>query len=732
MSDEKNIQVGPYTGQIAADYRDPEIISQFEKMPDLLAGPSISLLSTGRNAICKVTLSLRGNPLVLVIKRFGRENLLKNLVDRKRGSKARRTWLAARRLKERGVGTPTPVGFLEKWEGSCLLESYYISEFVPEVVSFKHELIRLFKEDPNCTRFMDLLKTVARAVAGMHREGLVHNDLGNQNILLRRSGEGWGEIFFLDLNRARISENPSMRQRARDLSRIKLPSDLLRVFIEMYFDPGKPPEDFRRWERIFRRLYGWHRWSGRYRHPVRAWRNREAEKLDAKYPSEKDMWIWDPKSAQAISVMRPRDRAKYHSVWHHARIAVSAVAGFGPAYAEYLKLLGQCYVRRVEMRGRVGISIGADTVDTDREIDLLDEFASAPTLIRFYSHENEKNWSQALHVADRVEKRGHRFAIALVQDRASALDPGKWRAFVSHVIGEAGKRAEWVEIGHAINRVKWGIWQFPEYRRMFDVALETAGSGGNIRFTGPAVIDFEYPFLMAALDSLPPQVRLQALSHHLYVDRRGAPESRQGGFSTLEKCAMLRAIGRTSGKCEDRVIISEVNWPLRGTGVYSPVTSPYESPGLRFNDPSVTEDEYADYMIRYLLITLCSGMIERVYWWRLVARGFGLVDDTDRKHWRKRPAFRALKYFLDVLGDAAFVEKQTMGNGVQMFVFGRKDGTLVHVGYSAKGSCYVSLPFKADRMTDSTGSPVELSSRESGDTPAVVMTGRPVFLFRRT
>ena len=44
-------------------------------------------------------------------------------------------------------------------------------------------------------------------------------------------------------------------------------------------------------------------------------------------------------------------------------------------------------------------------------------------------------------------------------------------------------------------------------------------------------------------------------------------------------------------------------------------------------------------MIRYLLIALCSGMVERVYWRRLVARGFGLIDDVEPGTWRPRPAF---------------------------------------------------------------------------------------------
>ena len=62
-------------------------------------------------------------------------------------------------------------------------------------------------------------------------------------------------------------------------------------------------------------------------------------------------------------------------------------------------------------------------------------------------------------------------------------------------------------------------------------------------------------------------------------------------------------------------------------------------------------------MIRYLAIVLCSGFVERVYWWRLVAHGFGLVDERAKDGWRKRIAFYMLRTFLQELGQATFVEK---------------------------------------------------------------------------
>ena len=62
-------------------------------------------------------------------------------------------------------------------------------------------------------------------------------------------------------------------------------------------------------------------------------------------------------------------------------------------------------------------------------------------------------------------------------------------------------------------------------------------------------------------------------------------------------------------------------------------------------------------MARYLLLALAAGHVQRVYWWRLAARGFGLIDDTDPAAWRPRPAFFALQELLRQLAGAAFTEK---------------------------------------------------------------------------
>ena len=719
------MNIGPYTGFLPVSYCRPDLLSALADLPALLRQPDNVVVSATRNRNVKVCVPCGGRPLDLMVKAFARQSGLKDWADRRRGSKARRTWETAIALRERGVGTPPPVGFLERWTAGRLAEGYFLAEYAAGVTSFKDELIRLFWRDPECEKFMTLIQTVAEAIRRMHDAGVQHNDLGNQNILLRRTADAaWGDVQFIDLNRAVVRESLAPRQRARDISRIHLPSDFLRVFKDMYFAGAAPPGAFQRWERFHRRAYALHCATRALRHPARTRRRRRAEQGQPNYLEGRDLWVWDERSGQAVSTLRSRERGRYRSRRDYARMAGAVLRGGLPVWREYSALLAQCYASPVDMRDRVCVAINPQPATLARELSLLRGLGRVPALVRFCHHESAERRSFLAGVVRDLRAAGHSVSAALVQDRRAVREPARWREFAREVLERIGADVQWVEVGHAVNRVKWGVWSLDEHRRLLEAAAEVAGRHPGVRFTGPAVIDFEYPYLMAAVRQVPEPLRFWALSHHLYVDRRGAPERRQGRFSALEKFALARAIARGSPGCEGRLIVSEVNWPLRGTGVYSPVGAPYVSPGPRFNDPSVSEDDYADYMIRYLLIALCSGMVEQVCWWRLVARGYGLVDDSQAANWRERPAYGMLKQFLDMMGDARFVRHAAGESGVRFFHFDSPRHGGVCLAYTPDGERTVDVPFDFLKASDAMGQMLD-----AGSGRPMTFTGRPIYLF---
>jgi len=162
----------------------------------------------------------------------------------------------------------------------------------------------------------------------------------------------------------------------------------------------------------------------------------------------------------------------------------------------------------------------------------------------------------------------------------------------------------------------------------------------------------------------------------------------------VEKCALLKAIAQYSKVCDERVVVSEVNWPIKGTGIWSPVDAGYQAPDFAGSELNVSEADYGHFMLRYLVLSLCSGFVDQVYWWRLVAHGFGLIDERAEGGWRPRPGFEMLTYFLKLLGDATFVEKLETEKDLYALRFEKNDQEIVMIWangreYSGKWPCRV-------------------------------------------
>lgn len=679
--------------------------------------------SLGRHALARHSVYLGGREVVVAIKSFSRGSRWRDRYFRKVGSKAERSFLAAERLAGHGVGTPAPIAFLDHWQENRLIASYYLCEFEHEITSFRDELDRLYRDDPLCRRIMDLMATVASAIADMHDAGLCHRDLGNQNILLRRKGDdAWGDVQFIDLNRAHLADQLTVQQRARDISRIDLPSDFLRVFKCMYHRDQHPSDEFNRWEQHYRKRFAFHTATRKYRHPVREARARRAANAGDITPRGRDLWVWDDRSVQAVSTMQSRERHRYYPKSNHFHIARGVITSLAPVYRRYRDLLPGAFKKEVSIKGRLGIAVGTVPGNESKELPLFNAFGAVPALVRLYRHESDAANAATIEYARQLKQSGHSVFAALVQDRACVRDGAKWNAFVRRWLPSLSGVAEWIEVGHAINRVKWGVWDIRDYRTLLEPVLGVARDMGTFKVCGPAVIDFEYHYLAAALQSLPGAGCLDALSHLLYVDRRGAPENMQSGrFSTVEKLALAKAFAAWSGAVkDDRVIVSEVNWPLLDTGAYSPVCSPYVIPNSHTNDPSVDEDTYANYMIRYIALALCSGFADAVYWWRLVAHGFGLVDDSQAA-WRCRPAYDSFRTFATRLGNAVFRGAVKSPAGIHAYRFSGTSEDDTVLAWAHPAPMTFSIPFHFDALLDRSGREIM-----SGGT-TVKLTGAPVY-----
>ena len=488
----------------------------------------------------------------------------------------------------------------------------------------------------------------------------------------------------------------SFQQRAQELATLRLPDDYWRIFKHMYFQGAEVPVDFQ----------------------LVADQHRTDLEKQQGIPgiSEQNIWLWDDKTAQPMVVLNQHSKKRYRRKLQQLQQLWRVFWILPKLWLGYRKTVRTSFSQSVKLTDRIGIAL--NTVNAAHELPLLAQLQNIPALLRFSAHETELQWQATIELINKLSKQGNKIAVALLQDREVVLHPEKWRVFLQSVIPKIYDKTEWLEVGHAINRVKWGIWETSEYCQLVKIAFEFKAQYPKLRFIGPAVIDFEWYRVIDALRVLPEKIHFYGLSQHLYVDRRGAPENYQGKFSTLEKCAMGKAMA-SALDCDGRYIISEMNWPLQDTGIWSPIGSPYTTPEWFRDRPGVTEDEYANYLIRYLAIALCSGHVEQIFIWRLAAHGFGLVDEQDQ--WRLRLAFFALKQFVNVLGNSTFVERLPSDTNTYLLQFQREQQKII-LAWTTKKNCSVDLLF-ANYHRENVIGETEVVSHE------IILTEKPSYFF---
>jgi len=306
-----------------------------------------------------------------------------------------------------------------------------------------------------------------------------------------------------------------------------------------------------------------------------------------------------------------------------------------------------------------------------------------------------------------VRETGVDVCLALLQRRADVLDPPSWRGFLEEVFGRFAPLVAAFEIGHAWNRTKWGVWDHREYRALAEAAFELAPRPGPA-LAGPAVIDFEFHLYPVTLPRLP----FDKVTSLLYVDRMGAPENAQCGWTAVKKLALLKAVVDATSRAGKDVWITEVNWPLAGTEPYSPAAG----------RPNVGEEEQADYLVRYYVPGLASGLAERIYWWQLAAPGYGLVD-TRAERLRPRPSYHAFRELRARLEGSRFDGREGAA-GAEIFHF-RKDGLPFAVCWTAGAPAEHVFRRPVDRIFDRGGREI------AGRTQRLIIDGSPKYVIFR-
>lgn len=281
----------------------------------------------------------------------------------------------------------------------------------------------------------------------------------------------------------------------------------------------------------------------------------------------------------------------------------------------------------------MGLAVGLQSCDGPRQAAEIKALGVKQILLRIPLWEIDRLEKYAAFV-DSLPK--CEFVICAMQDRNHIVDTELWRTSLRAIVQRFWPRVRQYQIGQGMNRSKWGFATTGDFLSFASIAEELRESYPTIELVGPGVLDFEPIALLRGLVH-GHRICWDAVGCALYVDRRGSPRNRQLLlFNLTQKIYHFAACVRCSSKARRRFWITEVNWPIAGQGPYAPTGE----------TECVTEEQAAAYLTEYYNDAWQTQLVERVYWWQLVAKGFGLMDIEPDGSLRRRPAYFAFSNLL--------------------------------------------------------------------------------------
>lgn len=192
------LSLHPFKGRIKTSYNHPLFVRAISDCRRLLSGQDTEILLDGRNRVGVVVLPQQDESKVdIVIKEFRSRgvNRLKSLFLH---GKALKSWRGAVALVEKDIETPPPVAYLEKRKGLFLDQSFFLAERVIEV----EEIRFLFPKLPP-SELRRLLISLSQHLSSCHKKGILHRDLSDGNILVKKDKQGEFR-FYLKIGRAHV------------------------------------------------------------------------------------------------------------------------------------------------------------------------------------------------------------------------------------------------------------------------------------------------------------------------------------------------------------------------------------------------------------------------------------------------------------------------------------------------------------------------------------------------
>jgi hypothetical protein len=231
----REVEIDGFHGLIAAACGNPAFLAVLTPPDAIWSRPGVAIMNEGRNRIGRLRLQTSSGapPVDIVVKEFSSRgvNKLKSLIL---PSKAAKAWRGAVALAESGLGTALPVAFLARKKRGFVERSFFLSEGIKDAT----EVRELFRSLP-ASALEPLLAALAGFLSAGHARGILHRDLSDGNILVKKGPGGDFAFFLLDTNRIRLRRRIGALARAKNLIRLGIPASHRDFFLGQYF--GAPP-----------------------------------------------------------------------------------------------------------------------------------------------------------------------------------------------------------------------------------------------------------------------------------------------------------------------------------------------------------------------------------------------------------------------------------------------------------------------------------------------------------
>lgn len=246
----QDLSLPPFNGKIQVAYNHPPFLQAISDCSRLLNEPEAEILLDGRNRVGVVALpNQEGKEIDIVIKEF-RSTGVNKLKSIFLPGKAFKAWRGAVALMKKGIETPPPVAYLEKRKGIFLEQSFFLAERVDGVEEIRFLLLRFSPSE-----LRRLLISLGRYLSLCHEKGVLHRDLSDGNILVRKDKTGEFRFFLVDTNRIKLKNKVGLLRGLKNLIRLGVPGEFQRNFLEQYLGTSRVRIFFWFWYKINKVTY---------------------------------------------------------------------------------------------------------------------------------------------------------------------------------------------------------------------------------------------------------------------------------------------------------------------------------------------------------------------------------------------------------------------------------------------------------------------------------------------